>query len=54
LTLGTLGTSIRQLQPGASYSVAGIEYFLNPTLSLTFNVDTLGGAGLFAITRFSF
>ncbi|HET8998471.1 MAG TPA: translocation/assembly module TamB domain-containing protein, partial [bacterium] len=53
-TLGTLGTSIRQLQSGQSYSVAGIEYFLSPNLSLTFNADTLGGDGIFVITRFPF
>jgi translocation and assembly module TamB len=54
LTLGTLGTSVRRLQPGQSFFIAGIEYFLSPSLSLLVNVDTLGGAGLFAITRFPF
>jgi translocation and assembly module TamB len=54
VTLGTLGTSIRQLQAGQSYSVAGIEYFLSPNLSLTVNADTLGGEGVFVITRFPF
>lgn len=48
------GTLPRRLQTGQSYAVAGLEYFLSPNVLLTFNVDTLGGSGVFALTRFPF
>ncbi len=55
LALGSglsLLTLNRQPQTGLSYAVAGLEYFLSPSVLLTFNVDTLGGTGVFVLTRF--
>lgn len=48
------GTFPRTVPTTQSYSVAGLEYFLSPNVLATFNVDTLGGTGLFVLTRFPF
>jgi translocation and assembly module TamB len=48
------GTFPRTLPTTQSYAVAGIEYFLSPNVLATFNVDTLGGTGIFVLTRFPF
>lgn len=49
-----LGTSLRRLQTGQSYAVGGLEYFFSPNVLMTLNVDTLGGSGVFVLTRFPF
>ncbi len=48
------GTFPRALPTNQSYAVAGIEYFLSPNVLTTLNVDTLGGTGIFVLTRFPF
>jgi translocation and assembly module TamB len=48
------GTFPRVLPTNQSYAVAGVEYFLSPNVLATFNVDTLGGTGIFVLTRFPF
>ncbi|HLW59773.1 MAG TPA: translocation/assembly module TamB domain-containing protein, partial [bacterium] len=48
------GTFTRPVPPDVSYTVAGLEYFLSPNVLATLNVDTLGGMGVFLLTRFPF
>jgi translocation and assembly module TamB len=50
----TPATVPRQNPSGQAYSVGGLEYFLSPSVLLTYNVDTLGGNGVFLLTRFPF
>jgi len=47
-----VGTFQRHVLTGQSYAVAGLEYFFSPNVLLTLNVDTLGGTGVFVLTRF--
>jgi len=53
-TLPAAGSLTRPVPPGTSYTIGGLEYFLSPSVLATFNVDTLGGTGVFLVTRFPF
>jgi hypothetical protein len=39
---------------GQSYTVWGMEYFLSPSVFLSYDVDTLGDNGVFLLTRLPF
>ncbi len=39
---------------GQSYTVLGIEYLVSPSVSISYDVDTLGNNGFFLLTRFPF
>ncbi len=53
-TLPSIG-SLAPLNPsGQPYTVLGIQYYLSPSVSLTYNVDSLGESGVFLLTRFPF
>jgi autotransporter translocation and assembly factor TamB len=53
-TPAPFGTFPRALPTTQSYAVGGIEYFLSQNMLTTFNVDTLGGAGVFVLMRFPY
>jgi len=53
-TLPAAGSLTRPVPPGTSYAIGGLEYFLSPSVLAAFNVDTLGGTGVFLVTRFPF
>ena len=53
-TLPSVG-SLTPLNPsGEPYTVLGVEYYLSPSVSLTYNVDSLGQSGFFMLARFPF
>ncbi|HLJ60954.1 MAG TPA: translocation/assembly module TamB domain-containing protein [bacterium] len=53
-TLPSIG-SLTPLNPsGQPYTVLGIQYYLSPTVSLTYNVNSLGDSGVFLLARFPF
>jgi len=53
-TLPSVG-SLTPLNPsGEPYTELGIQYYLSPSVSLTYNVDSLGDSGFFILTRFPF
>ncbi len=37
-----------------SYLALGVQYFLSPSVYLAYDVDSLGGSGVFLLTRFPF
>ncbi|HEV2440859.1 MAG TPA: translocation/assembly module TamB domain-containing protein [bacterium] len=39
---------------GQSYTVLGLEYLFSPSVSISYDVDTLGNNGYFLLTRWSF
>jgi len=39
---------------GQPYTVVGVQYSLSPTVSLSYNVDTLGDSGMFVVARVPF
>ncbi len=45
---------LTRLTTNQAYTVLSLEYFLSPTISLTYDVDTLGDNGIFLLTRFPF
>ena len=48
------GTFSRPALAGQSYTVLGVEYLISPSVSVSWNVDTLGDNGFFLLTRFPF
>ncbi len=46
------GALTRLTYSGQSYTVFGLEYFLSPSVFLSYSVDTLGDNGIFLLTRF--
>jgi len=51
-TLPSVG-SLTPLNPsGQPYTVLGVQYYLSPTVSLTYNVNSLGDSGIFMLARF--
>jgi hypothetical protein len=47
--------SVAPLNPsGQPYTVFGVQYYLSPTVSLAYNVDSLGDNGVFLLSRFPF
>ncbi len=48
------GAVTRVGDPGQTFTVASLEYFLSPTFSLSYSVDTLGNNGVFLLTRVPF
>jgi hypothetical protein len=39
---------------GQSYTVLGVEYLVSPSVSVSFDADSLGDNGFFLLTRFPF
>jgi translocation and assembly module TamB len=48
------GTIARPTLAGQSYTVLGFEYLVSPSISISYDVDTLGDNGFFLLTRFPF
>ncbi len=48
------GTLARPSLAGQSYTVLGLEYLVSPSVSISYDVDTLGDNGFFLLTRFPF
>jgi len=48
------GPFTRPALAGQSYTVLGLEYLFSPSVSLSYNVDTLGDNGFFLLTHFPF
>jgi translocation and assembly module TamB len=48
------GPFTRPTLAGQSYTVLGLEYLFSPSISLSYNVDTLGDNGFFLLTHFPF
>lgn len=48
------GTFARPTLAGQSYTVLGLEYLVSPSVSFSYDVDTVGDNGFFLLTRFPF
>ena len=48
------GTFSRPALAGQSYTVLGVSYLVSPSISISYDVDTLGDNGFFLLTRFPF
>ncbi|HEV2281577.1 MAG TPA: translocation/assembly module TamB domain-containing protein [bacterium] len=48
------GPFTRPTLAGQSYTVLGLEYLVSPSVSLSYDADTLGDNGFFLLTRFPF
>ena len=48
------GTLARPALAGQAYTVLGLEYLVSPSVSISYDVDTLGDNGFFLLTRFPF
>ncbi len=48
------GLLTRLSYTGQPYTVLGLEYFLSPSVFLSYNVDTLGDNAIFLLTRYPF
>jgi len=53
-TLPGPGSLTRLTNTGQAYTVFSLEYFLSPSVFLTYDVDTLGDNGIFLLTRVPF
>jgi len=53
---GTVPTpgSLTRVNSREAYVVLGLEYFLSPSVFLSYSVDTLGDSGIFLLTRLRF
>ncbi len=48
------GSLTRLSATGQPYGVYGVEYFLSPSVFVTYNIDTVGDSGVFLLTRIPF
>ncbi|HKX19607.1 MAG TPA: translocation/assembly module TamB domain-containing protein [bacterium] len=48
------GTLSRPTLVGQAYTVLGLEYLMSPSVSVSYDVDTIGDNGFFLLTRFPF
>ena len=48
------GTLARPTLVGQAYTVLGLEYLVSPSVSISYDVDTLSDHGFFLLTRFPF
>jgi len=53
-SLPAFGTVVPLNPTGQAYTVVGVQYYLSPTVSVAYNVDTLGDSGVFLVTRIPF